>query len=182
MKIKIKIKFFHIFTVLILTSTLFCSSTDNSIKTSSLKSEASDTNTNNNKIIKSEPIKNFGDIYGENYPNKIEDIENFNITIYKSKDPPNNTNFVRFIYMKEKLFLTDFKKFNNRFSPENESYNNLIYSLGWYWFLIAGITGSIFILYMILNKFLGKFRGAKRENLEENFKYYAWGVFSKNFF
>lgn len=107
--------------------------------------------------------------------------DNFHINIYKSTDNVSllGLSYIKYINLKEELYVTPFKEFNNKFSPENKNYTDKIYNLGSYWFTIAVITGILFVVYLILNKCFGKFRGSKKENLEDDFKYYAWGVFSK---
>ena len=82
-----------------------------------------------------------------------------------------------YINFKEDLYRTPFIPFGNKFSPENNLYNDQIYALGSYWFLIAGFTGLFFSVYFVLRIFSGKFKGSKKENLDSDFKYIAWGVF-----
>lgn len=160
--------------IFILLSQITCGNDSTSNTTDSIIPDKDDTNSANSDPIVTPTAKN---------QTEIQDKNKFNIEIWRS-DIENRSrigeNYTKFITLKEELYITPFKKFNNKYSPENDDYKDQIHSLGTDWFYIAGLTGLLFIVYVVLNKFFGKFRGSKKENLDEDFKYWAWGVFSNN--
>jgi len=166
--------FFSISCILISTPLVNCQNgTINNITNQTIDIIDIKNNTNNVPEVIKPPVKN---------QTKIQEEDKFNIEIYKSKSQNKSAigaGYKKYIDFKEDLYRTPFKEFNNKFSPELELYTQRIYNLGSYWFFIAGLSGLLFIVYAVLNTFFGKFKGSKKENLDGDFMFWAWGVFSK---
>lgn len=157
--------------ILISNSFTNCQNTTSTNSTNQTIDKIDIKNTSNNDPIVNPTVKN---------QTEIQQQDKFNIEIYRSKTQNKSeigAGYVKFINFKEEVYVTPFKRFNNKFSPEMQEYNQQIYSLGSYWFAISGLSGLLFVIYVVLNRFFGKFRGSKKENLDEDFKNWAWGVF-----
>jgi hypothetical protein len=172
MKIKNKKLLLFLVCVIILTSQITCGNDNSTNSTNQTIPDSVTTNSTTNDPIVNPTVKN---------QTEIQEKDKFNILIYRSMKTLNKSEigdgYIKYINFKEDLYVTPFKEFNNKFSPELKKYNQKIYDLGSYWFVIAGLSGLIFIIYVVLNRFFGKFRGSKKENLDADFKYWAWGVF-----
>ena len=80
------------------------------------------------------------------------------------------------IFFQKKQFVTYIKKF----SPENPQYmkENMVFAKIFY--ILAGIFGFLFFVYLAIRLKWEFFKGSKKENLETEFKFIAWGLFSMN--
>jgi hypothetical protein len=107
--------------------------------------------------------------------------ETYEIKFYKSQIPRNELikGYKGFIELKDEFYRETFRKFNYTYRPENLEYNKTINSLSIFWYIGAVFIGFIFLLYIILRFFFGKFKGPKEENLHEDDKWLPWCLFGK---
>jgi hypothetical protein len=112
-------------------------------------------------------------------------IENDNIEIkfYKSEIPRIDlvSEYQEFIKFKNEFYFENFKKFNNKYLPENLEYKKTILEISIYWYISAGFVGLLFIIYIILRVFFRKFRGAKDDNIHSDDKIFLWILFCKKY-
>ena len=154
--------------------------TDTDTDNNKLNNNTDSNNNDNNNTDKNNSETNT-DIYDAINDHSIES-DNLEIKFYKSNTTSRSKmvkNYKSFIELKDEFYRNTFKPFNYKYMPENKEYKKTIYKLSDLWFVMAGLVGIFFILYIILRFFFGKFKGAKEDNLHPDDKWLPWGLFSK---
>jgi hypothetical protein len=109
-------------------------------------------------------------------------VDTIKVDIYKSKLTKAMRDQYDYWIRYKNSFNTEegqLAKMTKYFQPESETYYTTIYKSGWPFYALAALFAFLFISYLVLRFFFGKFTGPK-SHITVWFGYFTWGLISKH--